>query len=266
MSRIQGPIGLDPLSASPRTPGPLGHNDAADPNMPKTILWDTPGPLGICDHADPTYLAGPLVTKSKTINPNDPRNYFGPSGADVTTDGHITTIIRRIPLVPQRSDMSCWVAAGTMVLGHAPSVTSEMWIPKNYQKGDKVGGLDLTGDILQKFMKLNGLILYHRSKWTLEGIESRLRTRSALFYPIGSGHAVVIAGIKVNKRDADSSKLIIYDPEPVSQGRKTELSWGEHRAEWTNLINSLSRLDPKVAALLRKGEFTNGYGFFLLHR
>lgn len=36
-----------------RTPGPLGINDPADPNI-RSRLGDTPGPLGINDHADPT--------------------------------------------------------------------------------------------------------------------------------------------------------------------------------------------------------------------
>lgn len=265
MSRIHWPLGYDPFSPSALTPGSLGHNDAADPDKPKSLLGDTPGPLGIFDHGDPTYLAGPIVRKSSA---NDPRNYFGPSGADVTTSGNITTVIRRIPLVPKRSSMSCWVAAGTMVLGYPPSVTKEMWISKKYymKKGDDVGGLNLLGHgHLQKFIKLNGLILYHRSNWTLKGIESRLRTRSAFFYPLGAAHVVVIAGIKVNKQDADSSKLIIYDTEPVGKGQKTEVSWGKLRAEWTKMLDSLRKLDPGAGDLLSKGRLF-GYGHYFLHR
>jgi len=36
----------------PRTPGPLGINDQADPNI-TSLLGDTPGSLGVCDWADP---------------------------------------------------------------------------------------------------------------------------------------------------------------------------------------------------------------------
>jgi hypothetical protein len=55
MSRSPGPHGTDPFAASPRTPGPLGHNDAADPNRRHSQRGDTPGPLGVNDHADPSY-------------------------------------------------------------------------------------------------------------------------------------------------------------------------------------------------------------------
>jgi hypothetical protein len=52
-SRIPGCPGSDLMWIAPRTPGPLGFNDHADPNV-CTLLGDTPGPLGFGDHADPT--------------------------------------------------------------------------------------------------------------------------------------------------------------------------------------------------------------------
>jgi hypothetical protein len=54
-SRIPGPVGLDGLYGGicpAQTPGPLGLNDQADPNV-FSFLGDTPGPLGINDYADP---------------------------------------------------------------------------------------------------------------------------------------------------------------------------------------------------------------------
>jgi hypothetical protein len=54
-SRIPGPVGLDgPYGemCPAQTPGPLGLNDQADPNV-FSFLGDTPGPLGINDYADP---------------------------------------------------------------------------------------------------------------------------------------------------------------------------------------------------------------------
>src|SRR5579864_6960406 len=43
------------FNASPWTPGPRGHNDAADPETPDSFVGDTPGPLGGGgDFADPT--------------------------------------------------------------------------------------------------------------------------------------------------------------------------------------------------------------------
>jgi hypothetical protein len=51
-STLPGPTQHDPFSrhAPARTFGPLGVNDAADPNQPSR-LGDTPGPLGVNDHA-----------------------------------------------------------------------------------------------------------------------------------------------------------------------------------------------------------------------
>jgi hypothetical protein len=46
--------GFHAWAASPRTCGPLGSNkDAADPETPASFLGDTPGPLGHNDCADP---------------------------------------------------------------------------------------------------------------------------------------------------------------------------------------------------------------------
>ena len=60
-SRIPGPICHDPFSKYPpaRTPGPLGSNDAADPNMPAGV-GDTPGSLGVNDHGELIAQVGRL--------------------------------------------------------------------------------------------------------------------------------------------------------------------------------------------------------------
>ena len=46
-------LGLDPFELAARTPGPLGHNDAASPDSPNWLRGDTPGPLGT---NDPTHF------------------------------------------------------------------------------------------------------------------------------------------------------------------------------------------------------------------
>jgi len=53
-SRTPGPTRHDPFSklVAARTPGPLGRNDAADPNA-LALLGDTSSPLGVNDHAEP---------------------------------------------------------------------------------------------------------------------------------------------------------------------------------------------------------------------
>jgi hypothetical protein len=53
MSNSGNSIGLDPFKIATRTPGSLGHNDAASPDTPLWFLGDTPGSLGVNDYADP---------------------------------------------------------------------------------------------------------------------------------------------------------------------------------------------------------------------
>lgn len=52
-SRTPGPFGLNPFHLSPFTLGQLGHNDASSPDAPRGLIGDTPGSLGINDYADP---------------------------------------------------------------------------------------------------------------------------------------------------------------------------------------------------------------------
>jgi hypothetical protein len=60
-------LGLDPFELAARTPGPLGHNDAASPDSPNWLRGDTPGPLGMNDHSDPDALLRKLVRAHSTI-------------------------------------------------------------------------------------------------------------------------------------------------------------------------------------------------------
>ena len=59
-SQVPGPAGVasNPVGVPARTPGPLGRNDAGDPNV-TALAGDTPGPIGAKDHADPTLPAAP---------------------------------------------------------------------------------------------------------------------------------------------------------------------------------------------------------------
>jgi hypothetical protein len=61
-SRLPGPAGLEVQGEvlSARTPGPLGVNDAADPNV-RAALGDTPGPLGVNDAAADAASVAPAV-------------------------------------------------------------------------------------------------------------------------------------------------------------------------------------------------------------
>lgn len=68
MSRLPGPERYDQFShrLPPRTPGPLGVNDAADPSG-KAHVGDTPGPLGVNDGA--ALLAGPAIPSAQLEAP-----------------------------------------------------------------------------------------------------------------------------------------------------------------------------------------------------
>src|SRR5260370_33977157 len=62
-SQTKPPLGTDPTVASPRTPGPLGNNDAADPNL-KVPVGDTQGPVGIRDQAA-SQAAAPMAAPAQ---------------------------------------------------------------------------------------------------------------------------------------------------------------------------------------------------------
>lgn len=68
MSRFPGPQNLDRSLGlvPPRTPGPLGVNDAADPSA-HAHPGDTPGPLGVNDGA--ARLAGPAMPTARMDTP-----------------------------------------------------------------------------------------------------------------------------------------------------------------------------------------------------
>lgn len=55
---LSGPIGQYPFTLCPVTPGPLGYNDAADPDTPNWFVGDPPGPLGIGDWAQHPNVPG----------------------------------------------------------------------------------------------------------------------------------------------------------------------------------------------------------------
>jgi hypothetical protein len=63
----------DPAQPAPRTPGPLGHKDAAAPSAPGGLLGPTPGPLGINDHATVPQQVEPVQeTLQKPLSTSQP--------------------------------------------------------------------------------------------------------------------------------------------------------------------------------------------------
>jgi predicted chitinase len=71
----RNPFGFNPFEVATRTPGPLGQNDAASPDVPWWFQGNSPGPLGCNDHADPglataavEHLAGPTPIASQNLS------------------------------------------------------------------------------------------------------------------------------------------------------------------------------------------------------
>jgi len=75
-SQDKAPVGMNPGGPAPRTPGPLGKNDAADPDA-SAPAGDTQGPVGVNDQAaavadkagsetDPAIEALDLAEPAKT--------------------------------------------------------------------------------------------------------------------------------------------------------------------------------------------------------
>jgi len=58
----RGICGLfNPHLMADRSPGPLGRNDAADPNVRMCLAGDTPGPVGV--NSDKSAVNGPMKPK-----------------------------------------------------------------------------------------------------------------------------------------------------------------------------------------------------------
>lgn len=88
-SRSPGSLGSEPVSPSGRTPGPLGHNDAADPSASRPF-GDTPGPLGVNDHAVPWAVAFHLARVDRARLARTMASFLGditPISAPVMTGG-----------------------------------------------------------------------------------------------------------------------------------------------------------------------------------
>ncbi|MBU5638522.1 N-acetylmuramidase family protein [Geomonas sp. Red69] len=79
----------DPFQRPSLTPGPLGHNDAASPDTPRSFVGDTPGPLGHKDFASPTCVVV----------------------ADPGNSNQIAKIMERIPGATKRLDETDFIDA-----------------------------------------------------------------------------------------------------------------------------------------------------------
>jgi len=152
-SYIPGPTGTDSLLVLPaRTPGPLGHNDAGDPDV-TTQLGDTPGPVGLNDHGDPSL---PTATAS---GQQDIARL--PNGTVVSpgADGKMKTLICPAPLTKRADGAKIDVdwgfisdrEGGQVLTGYVPNASGS-------QSGVTIGtGVDLgqRSDVDKYLCKIN---------------------------------------------------------------------------------------------------------------
>lgn len=122
-------------------------------------------------------------------------------------------IQHQITLYGQPTNMSCWSAATTMLLGNRFSAG-----PGLAALGP-AGGLNSDVKNIQTFAQGYHLHLYYPQSWTAAGlVEVVRRGPVVLMGPIPSGHAVVIAGIRGDGTEV-GTELTIYDPWPPNLGR-----------------------------------------------
>ncbi len=126
--------------------------------------------------------------------------------------GVIIDISHRIQLYGQPTNMTCWSAAATMLLGTNMSVG-----PGNAVVGP-AGGLNPSFTNVKKFADSLGLHFHAPQSWTVRGIAELLR-RGPLWVAgwVPSGHAVVYGGIH-GDGSPEGTLIVIYDPWPPGIG------------------------------------------------
>jgi hypothetical protein len=121
------------------------------------------------------------------------------------------SIQHNVTLFPQPTNMTCWSAAATMVLGNTQSI------------GPGKGALSVLGGLVPatvpQFASSHGFTVEPPQSWSVEGLAQLLDTAGPLWITIEtpSLHAVVIARI-VGDGSLRNTFITIYDPWPPNQG------------------------------------------------
>jgi hypothetical protein len=126
--------------------------------------------------------------------------------------GIAVDISHRVRLYGQRTNMTCWSAAATMLLGTNMSVG-----PGQASLGPK-GGLKPSISNVKTFADGYGLRLHGPQSLTARGIATLLR-RGPIWVAgwVPSGHAVVYAAVH-GDGTAQGTLIVIYDPWPPGRG------------------------------------------------
>jgi hypothetical protein len=136
-----------------------------------------------------------------------------------------------VRLFPQPTNMTCWSAAATMLVGNMSVGPGGAVITPS-------GGLGPAHDNVAAFARAFGFTMHAPMTWTVQGFAGLLR-RGPLWVggvqPLGSptaiqsGHVVVVGSMWGNG-DADGTMLLIYDPWPPGMGSTYGVFYGDRIA------------------------------------
>ncbi|NJN10651.1 MAG: DUF4157 domain-containing protein [Richelia sp. RM1_1_1] len=128
-----------------------------------------------------------------------------------------------VTLFPQPTNMTCWSAATTMLFGDRSISSGEAEIDGN-------GGLSSDEKNIAAFAKSHGLTLHYPQSWSVKALYRLLNNGPlAIMGAMPLAHAVVLAGMN-GDGTAKNTKLYIYDPWPVNEGKIVEPIY----ANWIN--------------------------------
>lgn len=117
-----------------------------------------------------------------------------------------------VELVPQPTDMSCWAAAASMVLGNQSTGPGGAALQS--------GGLVNTVANVRTFARAYGLQVHPYQSWSVDGLRDLLERHGPLWVGglVPNGHAYVIAGLW-GDGTSKGTTMRIYDPWPPRVGR-----------------------------------------------
>lgn len=129
-----------------------------------------------------------------------------------------------VVLFPQPTNMTCWSAAATMVLGGTMSV------------GPAGGTLGTDGGLapssVPAFGRSLGLLVEYPQSWSVDGLAGLIRNGPLwVGGAVPSLHAFVVGGIN-GDGTANGTILTIYDPWPPGVGAVLLVSYGQFMARF----------------------------------
>jgi hypothetical protein len=127
-------------------------------------------------------------------------------------------IVHPVRLFPQPTNMTCWSAAATMILGN-------MSVGPGGAQLTPSGGLAPSPTNIEEFGRGLGWRMYYPQTWSVGGLASLLQRRPV--WAVGGGssptgnwlHAIVLSGLWSDGADDASGTLLrIHDPWPPGVG------------------------------------------------